>query len=119
MGSAAQAEETYFAHIDANSIVTNVIVADQATINTGRYGKASEWVQTYADGSVRKNYAGIGYFYDKVSDAFIAPRPYASWNLDAMAKRWKAPVPQPTDAKYDWDENTRTWVKSATQAATE
>jgi hypothetical protein len=61
--------------------------------------------------SFRKNYAGVGYFYDVTLDAFIPPKPYASWVLNTQTCLWEAPVPYPNDGeKYDWDESTQNWV---------
>ena len=64
----------------------------------------------------RKNYAGIGYTYDAQRDAFIPPKPYASWVLDESTCLWNAPVAYPTDVgtpeapkRYTWNEETRTW----------
>ena len=120
----------HFAHI-TNGIVDQVIVAEQDFIDSGLVGDASEWVQTsyntrgnvhYApnsdtpDGGValRGNYAGIGYTYDPVADAFYAPQPYASWVLSPLTFLWEAPVPYPTDGKlYSWDEATTSWVEVA------
>ena len=62
--------------------------------------------------ALRKNYAGIGYSYDATRDAFIPPKPYASWALDEQTCLWNAPVPYPTDGKrYQWDEATTSWVE--------
>lgn len=59
----------------------------------------------------RKNYAGLGYSYDEQRDAFIPPKPYASWVLNEQTCLWDAPVPYPTDgALYNWDEATTSWV---------
>ena len=65
----------------------------------------------------RKNYAGIGYLYDPIRDAFIPPKPYASWVLDESTCLWKAPVDMPEDAGtgdppkvYQWDETTTNWI---------
>ena len=58
----------------------------------------------------RKNYAGIGYSYDAVRDAFILPKKFASWELDEETCLWKAPVPYPTDGNlYVWNESTLSW----------
>ena len=64
----------------------------------------------------RKNYAGLGYMYDAIRDAFIPPRPYASWVLDEQTCLWNAPVAMPADAgtgeppkRYQWDEVTTQW----------
>jgi hypothetical protein len=67
---------------------------------------------------LRKNYAGIGFTYDRTKDAFIPPKPYASWVLDEQTCLWGAPVAMPTDGKdYTWDEATTDWVEVETQAA--
>lgn len=60
----------------------------------------------------RKNYAGIGYTYDSVRDAFIPPKPFASWILNEDSCLWEAPVPYPTDnLVYAWDEESLTWKR--------
>ena len=61
--------------------VVNVIVAEQDFIDSGAVGATSNWVQTSYNGSIRKNYAGIGYTYDSSSDAFIAPQPEPSASI--------------------------------------
>jgi hypothetical protein len=73
------------------------------------------WKQTSYNGNMRKNYAGIGYTYDSTRNAFIAPKPFASWVLDEATCRWNAPVAYPTDDKiYSWDEATTSWVEVTT-----
>ena len=58
----------------------------------------------------RKNYAGIGCTYDEVRDAFIPPKPYASWTLNEETCQWEAPVAQPEEVgPYLWNEATTTW----------
>ena len=72
----------------------------------------SNWKQTSYNGTMRKNYAGIGYTYDPDRDAFIPPQPYASWTLEEQTCQWDAPVPMPIDDKrYAWDEQTFQWVE--------
>ena len=95
------------------------------------YGANTIWLQTsyntragiyYAPGTnevspdqslaFRKNYAGIGYTYDSIRDAFIAPKPYPSWIMSEETCLWSAPTPMPTDGKrYSWDEPTLAWVE--------
>ena len=118
---------SHFAKVETG-IVTQVIVADQGVIDSGMFG--SGWVQTsyntsggvhygqdgQPDGGValRKNYAGIGYSYDVVRDAFISPKPYSSWTLVEQTCQWTAPTLMPTDGKrYTWDEATLAWVEMA------
>ena len=109
----------HYAFLDTNNIVTEVIVGK----NEGEDG--IDWEQHYGEfrgqtckrtsynGNIRKNYAGIGYIYDASRDAFIAPKPYASWTLDEATCIWQAPTPMPTDADkfYRWDEPTLSWVE--------
>ena len=110
----------HFAQIDSNNIVTQVLVIEQDVIDTGLFGEPSSFVQTSYNthGGVhilggtplRKNYAGIGYTYDSVRDAFIPPKPYNSWTLVEDTCLWTAPVDMPTDGKvYKWDEETLSW----------
>ena len=95
----------HFAKIE-DDIVTQVIVAEQAHIDT----LSGTWVQTSYNASIRKNYAGIGYTYDSSKDAFIAPKPHASWTLNNTTCKWEAPIAFPTDEKsYRWDEDTTNW----------
>ena len=109
----------HFAKVE-NGLVTQVIVIDQETLNTGNWGDPTSWVQTsyntqagkHTQGGtpLRKNYAGVGYTYDLQRDAFIPPKPFASWQLDEETCQWSAPTPQPTDNKiYQWDEPTLAW----------
>jgi hypothetical protein len=115
----------HFAKVE-NGIVTQVIVIDQETLNTGHWGDPALWVQTsyntmagvhkLGGTPLRKNYAGIGFTYDKERDAFIPAKPHASWTLDEETCTWKAPSPMPEDAGgmppkvYIWDEETVSWV---------
>jgi hypothetical protein len=113
---------SHFAQIDENNIVTRVLVIEQDVVDTGLFGEPSSFVQTSynTQGGVhklggtplRKNYAGIGYTYDKNRDAFIPPKPYNSWVLNEDTCLYEAPTPMPTDdKKYSWDENTTSWVE--------
>ena len=111
----------HFAEVDSTNIVLRVIVADQDFINSGAVGDSAHWIQTsyntyggvHALGGtpLRKNYAGLGYTYDASRDAFIPPKPFASWVLNETTANWEAPVPMPTNGKmYRWDEETIQWV---------
>jgi len=110
----------HFAKVE-NGVVTQVIVIDQETLNTGLWGDPANWIQTsyrtqggqHPEGRpLRKNFAGIGYVYDTQRDAFIPPKPYNSWLLDEQTCLWNAPVAMPTDGKmYTWDEATTSWVE--------
>ena len=113
----------HFAQLNEDNIVTQVIVvanqdtADKDGIENEAIGAAfcnnllgGTWKQTSYNGKIRKNYAGIGYQYDPVLDAFIPPQPYPSWLLDEETAQWKAPVNYPIDGgRYTWNEETLTW----------
>ena len=67
--------------------------------------------RTSYNNKIRFNYAGIGYSYDEVRDAFIAPKPFDSWVLDEVTCRWVSPIAYPNDGEnYWWDEATTNWV---------
>ena len=101
---------SHFAKLD-NNTVTEVIVAEQDFINSGAVGDSFLWVQTSYSGSFRKNYAAVGYTYDKAKDAFIAPKPYPSWVLVEDTCQWEAPTAMPDDGEmYSWDEDTTAWI---------
>jgi hypothetical protein len=106
----------HFAELDKNNVVKQVLVTDNDFPNEG-YDWLVEtlggtWVKTSYNGTIRKNFAGIGYTYDAERDAFIAPKPFASWLLDEETCRWVAPVPLPDAEKlYTWDEETTTWIE--------
>lgn len=106
--------------------VTQVIVAEPEFFQTFVDSSPGEWIQTsynthggqHRNGGtpLRKNYAGIGYSYDRTKDAFIPPKPFASWVLNDDTCLWDAPTPMPTDDKvYEWDETTTSW-KEVTRA---
>ena len=105
-----------------NGIVQQVIVAEAEFFQTFVDTSPGDWIQTSYNTyggqlrnggtQLRKNYAGIGFTYDSVRDAFIRPKPYASWVLNEDTCNWDAPTPMPTDNKrYTWDEPTTSWVE--------
>jgi hypothetical protein len=101
----------HFAKLN-NNIVTEVLVSEKDFINSGKVGDEFLWVQTSYNGNFRKNYASIGYTYDKTKDAFIAPQPFPSWTLVEATCQWTAPVTYPDDGKmYDWNEDTTNWTE--------
>lgn len=104
----------HFAEIDANNIVQRVIVVPDAEEANGAAWCASllggTWLQTSYNGRIRKNFAGVGYSYDSVRDAFVPPQPYPSWVLNDSTCRWEAPVPMPTNGIWVWDEEEGDWV---------
>ena len=103
-----------------NGVVTEVIVIDQETLNTGLWGDPAMWVQTsynthggkHPEGRpLRKNFAGIGFTYDAQRDAFIPPKPFASWILNEDTCLWEPPVAMPKEGgPYVWDETAGAWV---------
>lgn len=109
---------SHFAKVE-NGVVTQVIVAEQDVIDSGIFG--SGWVQTsynthggqHPEGRpLRKNYAGIGFKYDSVRDAFIPPQRYPLWTLDEETCLWKPPIPYPQDGKsYRWDDARVKWTE--------
>ena len=115
----------HFAEIGLNNTVVQVIVVNNSEC-LDQFGNESEtigakfchdlfggvWLQTSFNGTIRKNYAGIGYIYDSTRDAFISPKPFASWTLNETTCRWDAPTPCPTDGKrYNWNEEQLAWVE--------
>ena len=119
----------HYAELDSNNVVLRVIVVSNPDTSTAQ-GEEKEsigiafcerllggtWVKTSYNARIRKNYAGIGYTYDAQRDAFIPPKPYASWVLNETTCLWNAPVAYPTDVgtpeapkMYTWNEETRTW----------
>jgi hypothetical protein len=110
----------HYAFINEDNIVTEVIVGIEETeLIEGLtpeewYGQFRDQVclRTSYNGKIRKNYAGIGFFYDSLLDAFIPPKPYPSWVLDKKTCQWKAPVPQPEGFTYFWNEELIDWELS-------
>ena len=100
---------SHFAEINNDGVVQRVIVAEQDFINSGAVGDSFIWVQTSYNNNFRKQFAGIGFTYDKAKDKFIAPQPYPSWALDSNDD-WQAPSAVPDDGKlYDRDEDSKSW----------
>jgi len=119
----------HYAFLDSNNIVTEVIVGkSEGEENTdweqwygafrGQVCKRTSYntisgIHTNGGTAYRKNYAGIGYSFDAGRNAFIPPKPYASWLLNEQTCGWNSPVPMPQDDKqYTWDENKLAWVES-------
>jgi hypothetical protein len=114
----------HFAKLDENNIVLEIHVVHNNELldENGNESEAkgiefltqwsggyTRWKQTSYNGNFRKHYAGVGYTYNAVRDAFIPPQPYPSWTLDDDAN-WQPPVPMPTDdQRYSWNESTQTW----------
>ena len=93
-----------------NGIVEKVIVAEAEFFDTFVDDSAGEWLETSYNSNFRKNYAGIGFTYDSVRDAFYQPQPYPSWTLNESTCQWEAPVTYPDDgSEYTWNETDQTW----------
>ena len=108
----------HWAELDSNNKVIRVTVGDNNSADEGYSwlinNLGGTWIQTSYNGKIRYNFAGVGYTYDSIADAFIEPQPYPSWILDTTTYRWEAPVPYPTDGKmYDWDELNLSWVSAS------
>ena len=112
----------HYAFLDENNIVTEVIVGiDETELIEGLdtetwYGnfRGQTCVRTSYNNNIRYNYAGIGYTYDPIDDAFIAPKPYKSWLLNSK-KQWEPPIAYPTDGKlYGWNEESGEWLETNT-----
>jgi len=117
----------HYAFLDENYIVTEVIVGkDESNFDWERHygdlrGQLCKRTSYNTAGGVhkeggipyRKNYAGIGFTYDPVRDAFIPPKPYNSWVLNEQTCLWESTVPYPSDGKYyAWNEDTLSWVEA-------
>ena len=100
---------------------TSAAIAEQEFFENFVDSTPGKWIQTsyntyggqHPEGRpLRKNYAGIGFTYDKDRDAFIPPKPFDSWVLNEDTCLWDAPVPMPEDGKqYKWNEETLSWVE--------
>jgi hypothetical protein len=119
----------HFAKLDDNNIVlaVHVVNNDVITIDGVESEQAgidflislydhTNWKQTSYNGSMRKNYAGIGMTYDSSRDAFIASQPYGSWTLNETTCQWEAPVVYPTvdpenPKRYGWFEPNQQWIE--------
>ena len=125
---------SHFAKLDENNVVTFVTVGRQEDDGleaelTARTGDVYKQTSYNTFGGVhydpetrlpsedqskafRKNYAGIGYTYDENRDAFIPPKPYASWILNEDTCLWESPIPYPENSEgigYEWNESTQSW----------
>ena len=109
----------HFAKVN-DGIVTKVIVAEQDFINNFIDNEKGRWIETsyntyggvhkLGGTPVRKNFAGVGYTYDSLKDAFIPPKDFPSWTLNETTCLWEAPVAYPEDGeKYTWNETTISW----------
>ena len=113
----------HFARLDENDIVVgvhvvsdDVITVDSQEVEQLGIDFLSElhnhpyWAQTSYNGNIRKNYAGVGMKFDRVRNAFIAPKPFESWILNEETCGWEPPTPKPTGmGHYAWSEADLNW----------
>lgn len=120
----------HYAQLDNNNIVINVISGQDEfsdpntnweeyyTRETGIVHKRTSYNTLAGKHKLggepfRKNFAGIGFTYDEVRDAFIPPKPYSSWILNETTCCWEPPFFPPNDGHlYTWDEETSSWFKT-------
>ena len=104
----------HFAEIDENNIVQEVLVVDNSQEHRGQdflandLGLGGRWIQTSYNNNFRKQYAGIGYWYNEEKDIFVRSQPFQSWTLDENWD-WQPSVPRPNEMCY-WDEEAKTWI---------
>jgi hypothetical protein len=108
----------HYAYLDENNIVVAVTVGKDETelingLDTETYyaqGTPYTVKRTSYNGNIRKNYAGVGHYFDEARDAFIAPKPFDSWVLNEETCQWQAPTPIPTEGgPYHWVEADLNW----------
>lgn len=109
----------HFALLDNTNKVIRVSVVDNDNAPTEEagvlflkkiHGENTVWKKTSYNGTIRKNFAGAGYFYDEIKDAFIPPKPYTSWVLNEETCQWEPPVAMPVNSnRYVWNEAIENW----------
>ena len=115
-----------FTQINADNVVTQVIVVSDNDCGGGEYPASDPigaafcnkflggtWKQTSYNNNFRKRYAGIGYVFNEELDAFISPKPYPSWILNEETADWEAPVVKPETGNWTWNESTQEWDEIA------
>lgn len=114
----------HYAKVENGTVVDVVVVSDDYEDTGNEYlnsiGFQGSWLKTsyntyggsHPSGTpLRYNYAGVGFSYDPAKDAFIPPKPFASWELNEETCLWDPPVPMPQDGgRYVWDEESLSWV---------
>lgn len=86
---------SHFAEIDAKNKVIRVVVGDNNEPDEG-YSWLIEnlggtWIKTSYNGTIRKNFAAVGYFYDEKRDAFIPNKPENAIGFDEESCLWIVP----------------------------
>ena len=120
----------HFAKINNENIVEQVLVVNNEVLlksdgtESELKGKQflisvfgiSKWIQTSYNGTIRKNFAGLGYKYDSTRDAFVPPQPFESWILNEETCLWDSPILYPSDDKiYNWNEDILNWEELITE----
>ena len=112
----------YYAFLDDNNIVTEVITGiDETELIEGLnpeiwYGnfKGQTCKRTSYNNNIRGTYAGVGFSYNVEEDIFVAPQPFPSWTRNGSF--WEAPTPMPTDGQmYRWVEDDLNWQVMPTE----
>ena len=84
---------SHWAELDANNIVLRVTVGDNNEPDEGYQwlldNLGGTWVQTSYNKRIRKNFAGIGFTYDAVRDAFIPPKCHDIAQLNETSCLWE------------------------------
>lgn len=124
----------HFAELNENNVVLRILVVDNGQENLGQeflsqdLGLGGRWEKTsyntrsgiYYDPETsepsseqtkayRKNYAGIGFTFDEIRDAFIPPKSFESWILNEETCCWEVPIPKPTEGSWIWNEEIVNW----------
>lgn len=112
----------HFAEIGLDNIVLRVIVVSNSDCLDSEGNEVEEigaefcrnllggtWKQTSYNATIRKNYAGIGYTYNSLLDAFIPPQPYPSWILNTELYNWEPPIAVPEGTGWSWNEELQQW----------
>lgn len=109
----------HFAEIDQNNIVKRVVVVDNSLEQRGADFLANDlalggnWIQTSYNHNFRKQFAGIGFYYNPIKDIFVAPQPFPSWTLDDNDD-WQPPKQRPEGLFWEWDEQEGDWINGET-----
>ena len=116
----------HYAILDENNVVLNVFVGEDETeyfdaeqhyvdMGIGVRIKRTSY-NTYAgehlDGGIpfRVNFAEVGGTYSDELDAFIPPKPFSQWVLNATTCQWEPPFPEPDDGiDHVWSEELGDW----------
>jgi hypothetical protein len=74
-----------------NEVIRVVVISNDYEPNIEQFATelfGGVWKQTSYNGTIRKNYAGIGFTYDETLDAFIAPKCHDEAILDETTAQW-------------------------------